>query len=461
MSQGEQTTATTDTAIRAALNARLDRLPRWGLGWGVLAIFGICYMLSFYDISVAGIALPTIVDRLHLSSGQQELAITTNLLGYTVGSLILSMVADRLGRRPALLGCVLLLAVGAACTAISWNAASFAVFRGITGLGIGAQITLSSTFVGELAPPSKRGRYLAVSIIFGACGNIIPAVLAVPLLASGDIGWRVLFALPALIFLILLCFNDRVLPESPRWLATHGRIQRADKIVASMENRLTAKIGPLPEPAAGVPEDIGATSGFSAREIFTRALLPRLVLMIAFWFCWYIVEDGFLSFQTTIINDLGIHLTDAQVVTAIGFAGGTLGAVIQAVAGDKLERKHLAAIGLTVFTLSFVLLAAAPNPAVSAIASFGVNTGTFLTIIPAYTYTAESFPTRARASAMGIGDGLGHVAGGIQPYIFIPLLSIIGPRNVLWTLTGIAIVPLLIILFGRKTTGRPLSEITQ
>jgi putative MFS transporter len=460
MTGAEQTSISDEGTRRALLNARLDRLPRWGLSWFALAVFGACYMLSYYDISVAGIALPTIIDRLHMTGGQQAMVITTNLIGYTIGSYVLSAVADRLGRRYALVGCVLLLAAGALLTSLSWDPGSIAVFRGITGLGIGAQITLSSTFVGEFAPPNKRGRYLAISIVFGACGNIVPAVLAVPLLSmSSDVGWRVLFALPAVIVLLMFVLNDRVLPESPRWLAARGQLERAESIVADMEARLVRRLGtalPAPVPVVEPPEERAG-----ARALLARRLFGRLMLVVAFWFCWYLVEDGFLSFQTKIINDLGIHLTSAQIITAVGFVGGVVGALTQVAIGDRLERKFLVTLGLTVFTVSFILLAVAPTPAISAVASFGVNTGTFMTIIPAYTYTAEIFPTGVRASAMGISSGVGHLAGGLQPYLIIPMLAAAGPRSVLWVLAAIAVVPLLLITFGKRTTGRTLSEIAQ
>lgn len=460
MTRAERTSMADDGTRRAVLNARLDRLPRWGLSWFALAVFGACYMLSYYDISVAGIALPTIIERLHLTAGQQEMVITANLIGYTIGSYALSTVADRLGRRVALAGCVLLLTAGALLTSLSWDPVSIAVFRGITGLGIGAQITLSATFVGEFAPPSKRGRYLAISIVFGAAGNIVPAVLAVPLLSvSSDAGWRVLFGLPAVIVLLMFILNDRVLPESPRWLAARGRLERAEAIVTRMEERVESAPGSvLPAP---VPETEPPAERAGARALMARHLLTRLMLVVAFWFCWYLVEDGFLSFQTKLINDLGIHLTGAQIITAVGFVGGVIGALIQVAIGDRLERKFLVTIGLTVFTVSFVLLAIAPTPAISAVASFGVNTGTFMTIIPAYTYTSEIFPTGVRASAMGISSGIGHLAGGVQPYLIIPLLAAAGPRSVLWMLAAIAVVPLLLILFGKRTTGRTLSEIAR
>lgn len=450
----------TEGARRAMLNARLDRLPRWGLSWFALAVFGACYMLSYYDISVAGIALPTIIDRMHLTDGQQEMVITVNLIGYTIGSYVLSAVADRFGRRVALAGCVVLLAIGALLSGLAWDPTSLAVFRGVTGLGIGAQIALSATFVGEFAPPAKRGRYLAISIVFGACGNIVPAVLAVPLLSiPSDAGWRVLFALPAVILLLLFILNDRLLPESPRWLVARGNLDRAESIIAGMETRLTrTKNITLPDP---VPEAEPPAERAGARALLAGGLLPRLLLVVVFWFCWYLVEDGFLSFQTKLINDLGIHLSSAQIITAVGFVGGAIGALIQVAIGDRVERKYLVMIGLTVFTVSFVLLAIAPDPAISAVASFGVNTGTFLTIIPAYTYTAEIFPTGVRTSAMGVSSGVGHLAGGVQPYLIVPLLAVAGPRGVLWTLAAIAVVPLLLILFGKRTTGRTLSQIGQ
>ncbi|MGH3436889.1 MAG: MFS transporter [Sciscionella sp.] len=441
------------------MNERLDRLPAWGLNPVVYVVLGLCYLLAFYDIAVIGVALPRITESLHLTGSAEALPITTNLIGYIVGAYLLGNVADALGRRRTLGIVVGVLTVAALLTAFSWDAASLAGFRFLAGIGIGAQITLAATLIGELAPAHRRGRYLALNIVWAAVGNIVPAVLAIPLLGlGGSTGWRVLFALPAVIVLTLLLFRDQLLPESPRWLAAHDDFDRAERIVTSMERRCTSRtgieLGPLPEVSSEQP-----TTAFPTTALFRSPFRGRLAAVFAFWFVLYIAIYAFLAYETTLIGGLGSPAPNAVLITAVGFIGGVAGAALQPLIIDRIERKYGVMGGLAVFGAGFVLLAVATGPAVITLGSFLASMGIFLTIIPAYAYTAEVFPTRARASAMGIGDGLGHAGGAIQPFFVVPLLAAFGPRPVFWLLAGVALVALLLMLSAVRTSRRPLTEL--
>lgn len=448
-------------ARRAAVSARLDRLPAWGLNPAVYVVLGLCYLLAFYDIAVIGVALPRIAEDLQLSGADEALPITTNLIGYIVGAYLLGNVADALGRRRTLGLVMIVLAVAAVLTALSWNTASLAGFRFLAGVGIGSQITLSATLIGEFAPATRRGRYLALNIVWAAVGNIVPAVLAIPLLdMSGSTGWRVLFGLAGVIVFTLVLFRDRVLPESPRWLAAHGDLDRAERIVGGMEDRVQRRTGAELVAPAELPGEQGA-AGFPTAALFRRPFRGRLALVFAFWFVLYFAIYGFLAYETTLIDELGAALPSAVLITAIGFVGGVAGAALQPLFIDRIERKYGVMGGLAVFGLGFVLLAVATGPVVVTLGSFLTSMGIFLSIIPAYAYTAEVFPTRARASAMGVGDGLGHAGGAVQPFVVVPLLAALGPRSVFWLLAAVAVVALLIMVSALRTSRRPLTELAR
>jgi putative MFS transporter len=159
--------------------------------------------------------------------------------------------------------------------------------------------------------------------------------------------------------------------------------------------------------------------------------------------------------------DVHLVLPSAVLITAIGFVGGVLGAAIQPLFIDRIERKYGVMAGLVVYGVGFVLLAVATGAAVVALGSFLASMGLFLTIIPAYAYTAEVFPTRARASAMGVGDGLGHAGGAVQPFVIVPLLAAFGARSVFGLLAAVAAVALLIMLSALRTSKRPLTELAR
>jgi len=458
----ETTTESRSGSGRTAdINARLDRLPAWGLHPAVYVVLGMCYLLAFYDIAVIGIALPRISDSLHLTGSDESLPITLNLIGYIIGAYGLGNVADALGRRKTLAIVMILLAVSSVLTAASWNTATLSVFRFLAGVGIGAQITLSATLIGEFAPASSRGRYLARNIVWAAVGNIVPAVLAIPLLRiPGAAGWRTLFALSACVVLLLALFRDRILPESPRWLAAHGQLDRAERVVVAMEQRNRARLGgELPDPVPVPGEELGG--GFPTSALFRRPFAGRLAVVLSFWFVLYFAVYAFLAYQTTLLGDLHAKLPSSVVVTAIGFAGGVAGAAVQPLFIDRIERRTSVIAGLVVFVAGFILLAAANGPVLITIGSFLASMGLFLTLVPAYAYTAEIFPTRARAAAMGVGDGLGHAGGAVQPYIVVPLLAAAGARPVFWMMAAVAALAIVIMLFALRTSRRPLTELSQ
>lgn len=458
-----ETAATVQTlAVRQArINARLDRLPSWGLSPAAYLVLGACYMLAYYDIAVIGLALPKIASSLSLTGADEGLPITTNLIGYMVGAYLLGNIADAVGRRRALALVVSVLTVSAVLTALSWNIASLSAFRFLEGLGTGAYIALSATIIGEFAPAAKRGRYLARNIIWAAFGNVIPAVLAIGLLAgTGSAGWRILFGLAGLIVFTLFLLRDRFLPESPRWLAAHGEVTRAESIVTSMEDRVRNRTGRDLAPVAEVPAE-ASTSRFPTAELLRRPFIGRLAVVFAFWFVLYFAVYAFLSYETTLISKLGLSLPSAVLMTALGLTGAVLGSALQPLYIDRIERKHSVAIGVSTLVIGYVLLAAANGPVLITLGSFFTSAGIFTSVIPAYSYTAEVFPTRARASAIGIADGLGHGGGAVQPYLILPLLAAAGPRPVLWLLAAIALAALVIILTALRTNQRPLTELSR
>lgn len=452
--------ASTQQRHRAEINSRLDRLPSWGLNPLVYVVLGLCYLLAFYDIAVIGVALPTVVDQMHLSGSQEALPITTNLVGYIIGAYFLGNLADRLGRRKTLAIVVVVLAVASVLTALSWNVGSLALFRFIAGIGIGTQVTLSATLISEFAPASKRGRYLARNIVWAAVGNMIPGLIGAPLLTlPGSAGWRTLFGLAGILIFALVLFNDRILPESPRWLAAHGDYDRADRIVTGMERRCEARSGTLPP----VPEldSEEATTGFPTSALFKAPYLSRLIPVFLFWFVAYFAIYAFIAYETTLMDDLKVGLPSSVLLTGLGFSGGVLAALAQPLIIDRLERKYNVMLGLTVFGLGLALFALAQDALMVGVGSFLTSAGVFMIIIPAYAYTGEVFPTRARASAMGVGDGLGHAGGAVQPYIVVPLLAAAGARSVFWMLAALAVVAMLIMLTAVRTNRRPLTELAR
>lgn len=445
----------------SSINARIDRLPSWGLGLIGYLIFGVSFFFSFYDIGVIGFALPGASQTLHLTSGNISLIVSLNLAGYIIGAFALGTLSDYFGRRFGLRIMLVILALGALLTAFSWSPGSLILFRLIAGIGIGSQIALVSTYVSELSPAARRGRILQYVLVGAGIGFTTVGLLGGLWLAViPGTGWRILLGLGAVLALLLPLTRAKWLPESPRWLATHGRLSEAEGIVSMMETKLESAGYNLPEPAS-VPSDLSAER-FPTRELMHKPYLSRLVVALSYWFLRYIWVYGFLAFEPTLFKALGISLAKSFSYAALGDIAPILATILPIFVIDRFERKYVVAandlLGVAGLVLIFV---GAPNNSALIIlgaflASWAASGGAL-----AYTYTAEIFPTRARATGMAISDGVGHLGGVVSPYIVLALISSVTALYTFPALAGFAFLGMAAIFFGGiRTSRRGLTELS-
>lgn len=444
----------------AALNARIDRLPTWGLSWVVFLALGLSYFFVYYDITAVGVSLPALLEDLHLPESASGPPITYNLLAYIVGSYGLGTLADYIGRRRTLVISVLIITVGSLLTAFSWNLISLTTFRIITGVGMGAQIALAATLLSEYSNSTSRGKFLALNVVWGSLGFAVSPFIGLGLLPLPHIGWRILLGIGALAAVILVFCRDRWLPESPRWLVLHGREDEAEQTVRRMEHFAQRRSGAALPPAEVLPGEEQLT-GFPTRQLLSRQYLPRLAVVFFFWAFFYMWIYGYLGYQPTLLTKLGVALPEGLLYAGIGFLGFVAGGVTAPFMIDRIERKLLIGAGIGISIVGFVLLAVSTGAATIIIGELVVGFGNFLAVTTAYAYTSEVFPTRARASAMSIGDGLGHGGGAVAPYIVLALLGAFGARAVFGSFAVMALISLLIILAAVPTTKRALTQLSQ
>jgi sugar transport protein len=243
-----------DRRLVAALPVHRDH--RAGLPLHLFDIFDI--NVSFIQTCVAlkpGCTPQNALDAL-------KLPVVLNLAGYVIGTLLLSPLADRYGRRNMLLVTMLITGLGSLYTALAPDYTQFIVARVITGMGIGADLAIVNTFIGEVAPRRSRARFTSVIFVNSALGALLGIWLGLilttpkepwpgglPFAQAGptfESGWRWMYAIGALLALIAVVLRYE-LPESPRWLVGRGRLAEADAVVSDME-RTGARHGPLPDP---------------------------------------------------------------------------------------------------------------------------------------------------------------------------------------------------------------------
>lgn len=213
----------------------------------------IAWILDGLEVTLKG-AISSVLQKpetLNLTSGEIGLIASFYILGAVLGALFFGILTDRFGRRPFFFITLAVYFVGALLTAFSWNLWSFLVFRFITGFGIGGEYSAINSTIDEMMPARFRGQ-IALLVngsywLGAAAGALSTIVLLDPSLLPVDFGWRLGFGIGAVLGLIIL-FMRRHLPESPRWLVTHGKPKRAEAAIEDIENRVRRQTGKDLEP---------------------------------------------------------------------------------------------------------------------------------------------------------------------------------------------------------------------
>ena len=229
--------------IESYVPARLDRLPWSSWHWLIVVSLGATWILDGLEVTLAG-ALGGILTRpetLGLTPARIGASATCYLSGAVLGALLFGYGTDRFGRKKLFFITVAVYLIGTALSAFSWNFWSYALFRAITGAGIGGEYAAVNSAIDELIPARVRGRVdliingsYWVGAALGAAGTL---VLLNPNYVPIWLGWRCAFAIGATLGLIVIFFR-RWIPESPRWLMIHGRNDEAEQIVAEVERKI-------------------------------------------------------------------------------------------------------------------------------------------------------------------------------------------------------------------------------
>ena len=241
--------------------ARLDRLPWSKWHWLIVTALGITWVLDGLEATLGSALAGILKDpkiSLGLSDGQIGFGATIYLVGQVVGALVFGFATDRLGRKKLFYWTLIIYLGGTALTGLSWNFATYAICRFIAGAGIGGEYSAINSAIDELIPARVRGTVDLIinstywlGAMLGALGTY---VLLNPHILPPEYGWRCAFLIGAVLGIMILISRGWV-PESPRWLVTHGRAAEAEKIIEEVEKKVTDDPSSLPPPE-GSPQRI-------------------------------------------------------------------------------------------------------------------------------------------------------------------------------------------------------------
>ena len=423
--------------IETDIPARLDRLP-WGRFHTLVVVaLGVTWILDGLEVTLTGAVSGALKTSpvLHFSNTEVGLASSFYLAGAVLGAVFFGWLTDRLGRRKLFFITLALYLTATAATAISWDVASFAFFRFMTGAGIGGEYTAINSTIQELTPARVRGftdlvinGSFWIGAAMGAAGSI---VLLDPAVIDPELGWRLAFLIGALLAFIIL-FMRMWIPESPRWLMTHGHADRAEAVIAEIEESFRKRGYALAPPHAP-PVRLRARSHTPLREVavtlFRRhrqRALVGLSLMAAQAFFYNAI---FFTYALVLTDFFGIA-ADAVGWYLLPFAAGNfLGPLLLGRLFDTIGRKPMIA---STYALSGILLAVSGYLFMRGVLSAQMQTVAWMVIFffasaaasAAYLTVSETFPLEIRALAIACFYALGTAIGGIGgPLLFGALID--------------------------------------
>ncbi len=417
-----------DRVVETSIPARLDALAWSGFHTRVVLALGITWILDGLEVTLAGALSGALKQSpvLHFSNFDVGFSNSLYLAGAVIGALGFGWLTDRIGRKKLFFITLALYLTATAATALSWDMASYALFRFLTGAGIGGEYTAINSTIQELVPARYRGwTDLVINGSFwigAALGATSAIVLLDPNLLPPDLGWRLAYFTGAALGLIVFVMRMWI-PESPRWLMIHGRPEQAHAIVEDIERSVTGHVQD-PRQHAWPKIKLRMRDHTPLREVartlfvmYRRRSLVGLALMIAQAF-----------FYNAIFFTFALVLTDFYHIPAdrIGWyilpfaAGNFLGPLLLGHFFDTLGRRAM--IALT-YGVSGVLLAFSGYLFATGALSAQTQTIAWMVIFffaspaasAAYLTVSETFPLEVRALAIAlfyaIGTGIGGVAG--------------------------------------------------
>lgn len=238
------------------ISTRLDSLPLGRKHRKVLVGSGIGWALDAMDVGLISFIVAALAQQWQLTKGESGLFVSVGFVGMAIGAGLGGLLADRLGRKHVFALTLLIYGLATGASALAGGLGVLLVLRFFVGLGLGAELPVASTYVSEFAPARIRGRLIVILEAFWAVGWTAAAVIGYFVVPASDNGWRWAFAIGAVPALYALVVRW-AMPESPRWLASRGRLAEAEAIVADFEANSPA---PLEAPPVRATQAAGNTT---------------------------------------------------------------------------------------------------------------------------------------------------------------------------------------------------------
>ena len=415
--------------------SRLDRLPWSRFHLLVVVALGVTWILDGLEVTIVGAVGAVLEDKRTLGLTPEEIGAVAScyLAGAVAGALVFGWLTDRFGRRRMFYLTLGVYLTGVALSALAWDFASLAFFRAITGAGIGGEYAAINSAIDELMPARLRGRIdLMVNGSYwlgAAMGAAATLVLLDPAYFAIDLGWRLGFAIGAALGLAIMALR-RFVPESPRWLVTHGHVAAAAAATAEIEQRAGAPAYAMEADGLVIHPRISFGFVVVARSMLgryrQRAMLA-LVLMLAQAFLYNAL---FFTYGLVLTRFYGVAASRTGIYLLPRALGNFMGPLLLGTLFDTIGRRRMIAatyliagalLMLTGWLFAAGMLTAATQTLAWSVIFFFASAAASA----AYLTVSEIFPLETRALAIAFFFAIGTAAGGVvAPWLFGRLIGI-------------------------------------
>ncbi len=442
--------------------ARLDATPLNRFHWRLLIVSGLGWMFDAMDVLLIAFVVAPIRGEFGLDPTRTGLIASAGFVGMFIGAAVSGRLADRYGRRNVFQATLLVFSLGSLLSAAAPSFETLLLARIIGGLGLGGELPVASTLVSEFAPRAQRGRFIVLLESFWAYGTILAGLIGVFVISGFQIGgfvvpgfgWRGAFlvgALPAL----YVAFLRRELPESPRFLAEHGRATEADAVVRRVEREGGGALITVSRPAA--PERSRNTR---IGDLFSPRYVRRTTMLWILWFGITLTYYGMFTFLPTLLAARGLSEVRSNEFFFLSTLAQVPGYFSAAWLVERIGRRPTLVaylVGSAAAALAFGNSGTGTDAFVYAALLSFFNLGAWGVV---YTYTPELYPTAVRATGAGTAAAVGRIGGTIGPFI-TPTLAASAGQGATFALfmalllaTAVAVATL-----GEETRSRSLEEI--
>lgn len=436
---------------QTTIGARMERLPLVATHRHLTLVVGVGLFFDFFDSNLSGTIAKVLQADFAFGGTELKLVLASAFVGQFFGSIVLGRFADRHGRRRAFMLNLGIYSFFTLLGAFSPNALWLIATRFLAGVGIGAENALSDSYLAEMLPARKRGRYIAWAYTVGFCG--VPAVgfaalWLAPQQVFGVDGWRVLFVLGALGSAVVWGMRRKLI-ESPRWLSVQGRDVEADALVRRME----AEAGiASPASAAPAPRREGRRPGIGA--LLAKNYRKRTLVLWAFSILSVTAYYGFGTLAPQVLAAKGYGIVASLGYVAVSFIGYPIGSLLSVPLMDRFERKTLlagSASAMAAFGLGFALSGSVPAMVACGI-GYTLVSNVFANA--SHVFLGEQYPTQIRSTAAGVAYSFSRLSAAAIPFALLPVLQSYGAGALFGVITGcIALMVVVLLALGDRTTG--------